>query len=54
MLGSVIINMEREVIKRLLLCIGGLFVNSMIVCNNVIPPPNNHFPFVYFKKDDES
>lgn len=54
MLCSMVINLERKVLKGMLLCLGGLLMNTVIVCNNVIPPPNNHFPFIYFKEDDES
>lgn len=54
MFQGIAINLEREIVKRLLMCVGGLFINSLIVTNSAIPPPNTNFPFIYFKQDDET
>ena len=51
MYQSIVINLEKEIIKRLLLCVGGFYVATAI--SSSIPPPDGNFPFLYLKNEDE-
>lgn len=51
MFQSIAINVEKEIVKRILLCVGGFVVATTI--SSSVPPPEPFFPFLYFKNEDE-